>query len=386
MLLQDVSPAGVAAQARQVVGEAPVPQHRIPALPAAGGGNDGAAVPRIVVGDQRVQRRRRDVRHVAKANDGGVRRIGRLECRPGAGGDRRAHAGRIVRVVGESAIQARERIAHPACFVAGHDDQAADCGAADRCRHAPDHRLAADRLQQLVACAHPRRLPGCQQDGVDDRFGFLRARRLAVAQHGPGADFLEQAADAETGDGLGIDGQAGGEPFEQPVGALFPGRTGRTRHGYDGGLSQPGQQGQIAGIDRQTEMLDGSAGCNDGCGDDVAPVRDGRCADHGNQVRSRGCLRKRIGKCVFAVFRRSDMGHGRTDPGEAFAGRTLGLRQQGRACVGQPGLDQRRGLGAVGGDRYRARRSIGHPFDVPGRSAEGDDLDGCDELVANHWR
>ena len=177
-------------------------------------------------------------------------------------------------------------------------------------------------------------MPGRQQDGVDDRFGFLRARRLAVAQHGPGADFLEQAADAETGDGLRIDPKAGGEPFEQPVGALFPGRARRARHGYDGRFANPRQQGEIAGIDRQTEMLDGSAGCDDGCGDDVAPVRDGRCADHGNQVGSRGHLRQSIGKNVFAMFRRSDMGHGRADPGEAFAGRMLGLCQQGRGRVG----------------------------------------------------
>ena len=187
----------------------------------------------------------------------------------------------VIRIVHEPHRQARERRLDLLALMAGHDDHRRGARGERLLGGDAHQRLAADLGEQLVDRAHAGRAAGGEHDR-GDAAALLRLRLGARLR--PRHDLHQQAADAHAGDVLARHRQAGEQPHQHPVEAVFLRRARAARRAEHRLAAQPADQHQIAGIDRHAEMLDLAADRFDRGRDHVAPVGDGRGAEHDDQL------------------------------------------------------------------------------------------------------
>ena len=274
-----VARADVAFDRHQVGKEAPRPQHRIAALALDGRHHHQRAALRIEGGDQPVDQARIDLRHVAEADD---RAVGIRRHRRDAGLERGAEALGEIRIVHEPHRQARRAPPRPR-----RADGRSPRSPAARARPAPARRRcapAAGRRSRRAACsARP-----CGSSGRRR----ARPRRCAAARSPAGSargcgrvtiSISSPPTPMPVISSRGT-GKAGEQPHQHPVEAVFLRRARAARRAEHRPAARVADQQQIAGIDRHAEMLDAPADRLDRGRDHVAPVGDGRGAEHDDQL------------------------------------------------------------------------------------------------------
>ena len=110
--------------------------------------------------------------------------------------------------------------------------------------------------------------------------------RPALARRRPARDLREQSADAHSHDIGGADLQFGEQALQHPVEAVQLGRARAAGQADDRRFVEPGEQQQIARIDRHAEVDDLAAQRDDRRRDDVATVDGGRSSHHQNRVEA----------------------------------------------------------------------------------------------------
>ena len=253
MLADQVAGADVAGHGLHLGEEGAPPEDRVAALAVPGRHDDGAALDRVEGGDQPVDQRRADPRHVAQA-DHRSGPVGWQRGEPGAQGG--AEALGIVGVVGEAHLQPAQGLADLVLLVAEHHHDRIGARGQRGLDDVADHGLAGDLEQQLVRAAHAPRLAGRQDQGRD--LGAC-GRGLAFARLRPRGDLAQQAAHAHPHDVAPGDLDAGGQALQHPVQAVELGRAAAAGQAQHRASVEPRQQEQVAGIDRHAEMLERSA-------------------------------------------------------------------------------------------------------------------------------
>ena len=328
--------------------------------------------------DQAVDILRADTRHVAKRDN----RAGAIIGQGGETGfQRRAQPVGVVRVPDEGHVEPRQHVFDGFRRVSEDNHNRRRTAGEQGAGSMKHHRCAVDFDQHLVGGPHATRLACCQQQSAHCLFVVVRhnGHIFVFAGHRAARHFLQQSSDAHACEILRSDGKPGDKPLEHPVETMKTRRPRRSRDSQHPHIAEPRKQHQVAGIDRQAEMVDRTPGFDHRGWHDIAPVDDGGRAKNQRDVATG------IGKSLQSVpDGRNVMGAMALGiDGEAHLGEPAGRGRSrlGDDAVFQPGKNRLNKADPEAGIKGRhANRGGAGPgdycavFDSIRRNAEGDHL------------
>ena len=208
-------------------------------------------------------------------------------------------------------------------------------------------------------------LAGGEDRGADARtIAGLFRRRAAFARLRPRHDLHQKPADAEAGEVVGGDVEAGKQPTEHPVEAVLLWAPRAARRADDSVAGEAAEDEEIAGIDRHAEMDDLAASRLDPRRNDVARIDSGGSAENDEQIDAPLLQIAERGADGLGRVGYSDLsGERRAGGREAFLEEPPGLvedrrlqRRQGRGD--EPDLEGPNGETRIPGPRDTARSRL----------------------------